>query len=147
MPLEFRWYHVYVLIRYTTFPVNFRLMAVNFDFQNTQTSYSILTSLSEIPYPKTWVKKLEVCCDHEHELRHTWFSIYFRSIAAIFDLQTSDSIPTSLPELPDPKNIGIAVVYRHLSCLQGEISIVPFWRPLSWTVHFRLDRAMLLIVQ
>jgi len=43
-------------------------------------------------------------------------------MAAIFDLrhiQTSDSIPTSLSVLPDPKNMGIAVGISLLSCVEA----------------------------
>ena len=48
-PLKFRRYRVYEL-RYTLFPVNFRLMAAIFDLQYTQTSESIPSSLSVLPY-------------------------------------------------------------------------------------------------
>jgi len=63
-------------------------------------------------------------------------------MAAIFDLrhtQTSDSIPTSLSVLPDPKNMGIAVGILLLSCIEAQIFYVrlwihvfPVWPPPSW---------------
>jgi len=60
----------------------------------------------------------------------------------IYDLrhtQKSDSIPTSLSVLPNPKNMGIAVGILLLSCIEAEIFHVriyihafPVWSPLSW---------------
>ena len=50
-PLEFRCHHAHEL-RYTLFPMCFQLMAAIFDFQHTQSSDSILTSLSMLPDPK-----------------------------------------------------------------------------------------------
>ena len=44
-------------------------MAAIFEFQYTQTLYSVLISLPALPDPKTWVYKLEFRCDHEYELR------------------------------------------------------------------------------
>jgi len=43
-------------------------------------------------------------------------------MAAIFDIrhiQTSDSIPTSLSVLPNPKNMGITVGSALLSCIEA----------------------------
>ena len=51
-PLEFRCYLVYEL-RYTLFLIYFRLMATILDLRYTQTSDSILTSLSVLPDPET----------------------------------------------------------------------------------------------
>ena len=50
-PLEFRCYRVYEL-RYTLFPIYFRLMAAICDFQHIQTSDTILTSCSMLPDPE-----------------------------------------------------------------------------------------------
>jgi len=46
--------------------------------------------------------------------------MYFRLMAAIFDLQhaqTRDNIPSSLSVLPDPGNMGAAGVISLLSCV------------------------------
>jgi len=69
-------------------------------------------------------------------------NIYFRLMAAIFDLrhaQTSDNIPTSLSVLPNPKNMDIAVGISLLSCLEAQIfhvrmwiHVFPIWPPPSW---------------
>ena len=50
-PFEFRCYHVYEL-RFTSFSINFRLMAAIFDFQHTQTSDSNPICLSVLPDPE-----------------------------------------------------------------------------------------------
>ena len=95
--------------------------------------------------PKTWVYKLEFRCSHVNELRYTLFFIYFQLMTAIFDFQitqTSDSFPISFSVLLDPENLGIAIRRVFLSCLQGEIWILPPWRLPSWNSHFRWDRAM-----
>ena len=55
-------------------------------------------------------------------------------MAAIFDLRhtrTSDSNPTSLFELPDPKNMGIAVEISLLSCIEAEIYVISFLLPVN----------------
>jgi len=51
-----------------------------------------------------------------------YYHIYFRLMTAIFDLrhtQTSDSIPTSLSVLPNPKNMGITVGISLLLCIES----------------------------
>jgi len=61
-------------------------------------------------------------CYHQYGLRYTLFHIYFQLMAAIFDLrhtQTSDSIPTSLSVLHNPKNMGIAVGIMLLLCIEA----------------------------
>ena len=125
-------------------------MATIFDFQHTQTSYSILTNLSvDCPSPKTRVQMLEFHCNHEYELRYSLIIIYILLMAAIFDAQhteTSDSIPICLSVFPDPENMGLAVGIVFLSCLQGEICIHPVWRPPSWNSHFRFGRTAFLLI-
>ena len=49
--MEFLCYLVYEL-RFTLFPVYFRLMATIFDFRHTRTSYSIPASLYVLPDPE-----------------------------------------------------------------------------------------------
>ena len=71
---------------------------------------AVLESCS--PTPLTWVWKLEFLCDHEYELRFTLFPIYFSLMAAIFDLQhTQTSRSTypyhSLSMLLDPEDIWV----------------------------------------
>ena len=70
-------------------------------------------------------------------------------MAAIFDLQytqTSESIPTSLSVLPDSENIGIAVVTVLIMFIRRDMSTSGFEAANLEFSHFRLGRAMFLIV-
>ena len=62
-------------------------MATIFDFTTYQDvgQYSHY-SLSVLPDPENLDIALEFRCSHVYELRYTLFPIYFRLIAAIFDL-------------------------------------------------------------
>jgi len=62
--------------------------------------------------PETLVHPLEFRCYLVYELRYALFPIYFRLMAAIFDLQNvlkQYSIHSILYVLPDPGNVGVAV--------------------------------------
>jgi hypothetical protein len=119
-------------------------MAAIFDFQHTQTSDSISTSLSVLLDPENMGIALEFRCYHVYELRYTLFPIYFRLMAAIFDFQhtqTSDSIPASLSVLPYPENMGIAVGISLLSYVSAgmcywilKAAILDFWLPLAYSL-------------
>ena len=114
-------------------------MAAIFDFQHTQTSDSTPTCLCILPDPENMGISVGIsllsCIEAEmYVMSHN----YFWLMAAIFDFkhtQTSDSIPTSLCMLPDPKNMGIAVGISLLSCTEAEIYVMsyllPVWRPPS----------------
>ena len=55
-------------------------------------------------------------------------------MAAIFDFREtrmSDSISVSLPELPDPENMGIALDLSLLSCREAEIYVISFLLPAN----------------
>ena len=59
------------------------------------------------------------------------FPMYFRLMAAIFDLRQTQSLivfPNNLSVLPDPENINsiIAVGMSLLSCLRAEIYVISY---------------------
>ena len=127
--------------RYTLFPIYFRSMAAIFVFQHTQTSESIFTSFCVLLYLENMgIWPLELCCYHVCEPRYTLFLIHFRSIAAIYDFQhtqTSDSILSSLFVLSDPENVGVAVGISLLSCLRAEIYVIPiYFRSMATILNF-----------
>ena len=139
---------IYIYI-YTLFPMYFRLVAAIFDFQHTQTSDSIPTSLHV-----AWLQKQEYSRWNFFAImymswdKYTSFPMYFRLVVAIFDFRhtmKSASILTTFFVLPDPENMGIAVGILLLSCIRAEIRVTTSFLPPSWISGFRFHLAVLLI--
>jgi len=96
------------------------LTAAILDFRLPFTSSNIGTSSTELLDLENVGVAVEIRCYHEYGLRYTLFHIYFRLMATIFDYrhtQTVYSFSTSLSVLP--KNMGIAVRFSLLSCVEA----------------------------
>ena len=66
--------------------------------------------------------------------------------AAILEFRipiTSDSVGSGSIEMLDSKNLGLALEITFLSCLQGEIEVLPVFRPPSWMSEIRSHRTVL----
>lgn len=75
-------------------------------------------------YQLLYTLAMEFRCHHAYEQRYELFSNYFRSIAAIFDFQhtqTSKGFRTGPTVLPDPENVEVAVEITLLSHIPSEI--------------------------
>ena len=82
---------------------------------------------------KTWVQPLEFRFNHVYELRYRTVHLYFRLMAAIFDLPvtpTSASIHTSITVLLDPENVGVAVGVLLLFHIEAEIYEITYVLPI-----------------
>ena len=117
-------------------------MATIFDLQLTQASESIHISLSVLPDPENVDIAVGILLlSRIHELKWSLFRIYFRLMAAIFDLrltQTSESIHTNFSVLSDPKNVGIAIEILLLSCVSAEFCVTECLQPPSKISDFSL---------
>ena len=102
-------------------------MTAIFDLRHTQTSHSILMSLSVLPDPENMALPLEFRCYRIWKLRYTLCHIYFRLQATVFEfseIHTSDSSRSSLIMYFDPENMAIAVGISLLSCIRAEIYVI-----------------------
>ena len=80
-----------------------------------------------------WGLPLQSCCNLIYKPIYTTLHMYFRLLAAIFDLlvtTTSESIHTSLTVLLDPDIVGVAAVILLLSHIQAEIYDIAYVLPV-----------------
>ena len=121
-------------LRYTSFFIYFRLIAAIFDFQHTWTSESILASLSVLPDPENISTAVGYRCYRVLKLSYALCNIYFRLMAAIFDIpliRTLGSLRSSLVVLPDSEIVGIAVGISLLSCIRAEAYVISYLLPVN----------------
>ena len=72
---------------------------------------------------------MESRCYHIHKLRYRTLHMYFRLMAAIFDLPvtpTSKNVYNSSSVFLDPENVGVAVGISLLSHTQAEIQDIAY---------------------
>ena len=89
--MEFRCFLIYKL-RYRTLHMHFRLMAAIFDLPVTLTSESIHNSPTVLLDPENVEEAVGISLLYFYKLRYTTLHMYFRLMAAIFDLPIT---PTS----------------------------------------------------
>jgi hypothetical protein len=88
-----------------------------------QIVFALVPPFCRLPENVT-IEPLESYCYFIYKLRYRTLHMYFRLMAAIFDLQvtpTSESIYNCSTVLADPENVGVAVGMSLLCHIQAEI--------------------------